>query len=110
MYKVFPQKKEKPDHRLFSVPVKEIPGVELYLKQKRKLNINKNILLVKLKAAFNIIKIISNLIHTAYLIYTKVFKSVKNSMAKWLYVISIISNFNVIYYRYKRRFGHVCWM
>ena len=83
MYKVFPRKKEKPDHRLFSVPVREIPGVELYLKQKLKLNINKNILLVKLKAAFNIIKIISNLIHTA-LIYTKVFKrhSVKNSMAK----------------------------
>ena len=73
MYKVFPRKKEKPDHRLFSVPVREIPGVELYLKQKLKLNINKNILLVKLKAAFTIIKIISNLIHTA-LIHTKVFK------------------------------------
>ena len=80
MYKVFPRKKEKPDHRLLSVPVREIPGVELY---KLKLNISKNILLVKLKAASNIIKIISNLIHTA-LIYTKLFKrhSVKNSMAK----------------------------
>ena len=54
MYKVFPRKKEKPDHRLFSVPVREIPGVELYLKQKLKLNMHKNILLVKLKAAFNI--------------------------------------------------------
>ena len=43
---------------------------------------HKNILLVKLKAAFNIIKIISNLIRTAYLINIKVFKSVKNSMAK----------------------------
>ena len=73
---------KKPDHRLNSVPVREIPGVELYLKQKLKLNMHKNILLMKLKAAFNIIKIISNLIRTAYLINIKVFKSVKNSMAK----------------------------
>ena len=45
---------KKPNHRLNSVPVREIPGVELYLKQKLKLNMHKNILLVKLKAAFNI--------------------------------------------------------
>ena len=63
------------------MPVREIPGVELYLKQKLNLNMHKNIHLVMLKGAF-IIKIISNLIRTAYLIYIKVFKSVKNSMAK----------------------------
>ena len=76
----FPERK-KPDHRLNSMPVREIPGLELYLKQKLKLNMHKNIHLVTLKGAF-IIKIISNLIRTAYLIYTKVFKNVKNSMAK----------------------------
>ena len=64
------------------MPVREIPGVELCLKQKLKLNMHKNILLVKLKAAFKIIKIISNLIRKAYFINIKVFKSVKNSMAK----------------------------
>ena len=63
------------------MPVREIPGLELYLKQKLKLNMHKNIHLVTLKGAF-IIKIISNLIRTAYLIYIKVFKNVKNSMAK----------------------------
>ena len=80
MYKVFPRKKENPDHRLFSVPVREIPGVELYLKQKLKLNMNKNILLVKLKAAFNNIKIISNLIRTTT--FSKVSIKCQNSMAK----------------------------
>ena len=79
MYKVFPRKKENPDHRLFSVPVREIPGVELYLKQKLKLNMNKNILLVKLKAAFNI-KIFSNLIRTTK--FSQVSIKCQNLMAK----------------------------
>ena len=86
MYKVFPWKKEKPDHRLFSVPVREIPGVELYLKQKLKLNMNKNILLVKLKAAFNI-KILSNLIRTTK--FSQVSIKCQNLMAKWLLVFYI---------------------
>ena len=68
MYKVFPRKKEKPDHRLFSVPVREI-----------KLNMNKNTLLVKLKAAFNI-KIFSNLIRTTK--FSKVSIKCQNLMAK----------------------------
>ena len=68
MYKVFPRKKEKPDHRLFSVSVREI-----------KLNMNKNILLVKLKAAFNI-KIFSNLIRTTK--FSKVSIKCQNLMAK----------------------------
>ena len=83
---MFPRKKEKPDHRLFSVPVREIPGVELYLKQKLKLNMNKNILLVKLKAAFNI-KIFSNLIRTTK--FSKVSIKCQNLMAKSLHVFYI---------------------
>ena len=54
------------------------------------------ILLVKLKAGFNNIKIISNLIRTTK--FSKVSINCQNSMAKWLYFISIISNFNVTYY------------
>ena len=77
---------KKPDHRLNSVPVREIPGVELYLKQKLKLNMNKNILLVKLKAAFNI-KIFSNLIRTTK--FSQVSIKCQNLMTKWLHVFYI---------------------
>ena len=60
--------------------MREIPGVELYLKQKLKLNMNKNILLVKLKAAFNNIKIFSSLIRTTK--FSKVSIKCQNLMAK----------------------------
>ena len=66
--------------------MREIPGVELYLKQKLKLNMNKNILLVKLKAAFNI-KIFSNLIRTTK--FSKVSIKCQNLMAKSLHVFYI---------------------